>query len=92
MAKGRFVVPWPDREVNPEVVVHSIESSWRGNDMTLLEFLRQKTYASGEIKQHLRRKHAEAVRQGDDFGFFCTFSYRMNGERVVSCHYEESKE
>lgn len=51
-----FVVPTPDCETKPELIVKYETASWRRADMSLLEFLR-KSNDDGDIIRHVKEKH-----------------------------------
>ena len=54
------VAPWPGMDNKPTFVQQYEDSRWRGETMTLLEFLR-KTNDDGDIIQWLRKKHTHHV-------------------------------
>ena len=52
-----FTVPVPDWDAPcPEKLQAYVSSAWRGDDMSLLEFLRRAN-AKGDIQRYLRRRH-----------------------------------
>ena len=55
-----LVAPWPGMDNKPTFVQQYEDSRWRGETMTLLEFLR-KTNDDGDIIQWLRKKHTHHV-------------------------------
>ncbi|CAE7266829.1 PIF1 [Symbiodinium sp. CCMP2592] len=55
-----YMAPSLDIEEKPLFLQHYEGSTWRREDMTLLEFLR-KSNAQGEIIHHIRRKHQDKV-------------------------------
>ncbi|OLP77525.1 ATP-dependent DNA helicase PIF1 [Symbiodinium microadriaticum] len=55
-----YMAPSLDIQEKPLFLQHYEGSTWRREDMTLLEFLR-KSNAKGEIIHHIRKKHQEAV-------------------------------
>ena len=59
----RFVVPVPWKKDPPEVVQHYLNSAWRREDMSLLEFMR-KTNREGKVHQSLKRRYRQNARSG----------------------------
>ena len=55
-----YMAPSLDMQEKPLFLQHYEGSTWRREDMTLLEFLR-KSNAKGEIIHYIRRKHQDAV-------------------------------
>ena len=69
----RFVVPTPNQEVMPVRVQQHMDCTWRNDDMSLLDFLRE-TNKHGQVHRALKRRFAcfraktTARRRRDDFG------------------------
>lgn len=55
-----FFVPLPGVEVKPKLLKNYEEASWRGRNMSFLQFLR-KSNANGGILRHIKEKHAQHV-------------------------------
>ena len=57
-----LVAPWPDMPRKPDCVALYETSRWRGDDMSLLEFLR-KSNKAGDIVQWVKKAHARSCTQ-----------------------------
>ena len=79
--------PRTDAMEQPSFVKRYMECNWRGEAMSLLEYLR-KSGSKGEIAAWLRRRHTEAKEAGTDV---CledfVQAYAMRGEQVVAVDY-----
>ena len=76
-----IVAPWPTMEPLPKFVQLYQVCAWRGDNMTLLEFLR-KSNDAGDVIDWLRKAH-EAKDPASDLGEFAT-EYRTFGEKVIA--------
>ena len=76
-----IVAPWPTMTPLPKFVQLYQACAWRGDNMTLLEFLR-KSNDAGDVIDWLRKAHA-AKDPASDLGEFAT-EYRTFGEKVIA--------
>ena len=76
-----IVAPWPTMEPFPKFVQLYQDCAWRGDNMTLLEFLR-KSNDAGEVINSLQKEY-EAAETASDLGEFAT-AYPTFGEKVIA--------
>lgn len=77
----RFVVPVPWRQAMPQIVDTYTASDWRGEDMSLLEFLR-KANKDGKILKHIRAAHEDSDLSKDLEAF--AREYKTRGEVMIA--------
>ncbi|CAE7346144.1 PIF1 [Symbiodinium natans] len=79
--------PWDESAQQPLFVQKYMDCAWRGETMSLLEYLR-KSGPHGEIAAWLRQRHEEAQNAGTqvDLEEFVR-GYMMRGEQVVAVDY-----
>ena len=75
-------VPWPDKTPLRPFVEQYLESSWRDESTTLLEFLR-KTNDKGELMPWLKKA---CKNMAPDDTNACYRDFQVRGEKVVSAH------
>ena len=76
-----IVAPWPTMEPFPKFVQLYQDSAWRGDNMTLLEFLR-KSNDAGDVISWLQKAY-EAADTALDLGEFAT-AYSTFGEKIIA--------
>ncbi|CAK8987418.1 unnamed protein product, partial [Durusdinium trenchii] len=79
--KRDFVVPWPEKDLQPKEVQLYMDAGWAAGKISLLDFLR-KTGSNGQILAWLKKLHA-ASGSDESLGDFAA-QYSVQGEKVVA--------
>ena len=77
-----IVSPWPGMEEIPKFVIQYQTCPWRGEKMSLLDYLR-KANTNGEIVGWVKKRYAREAREGIDLETFAR-KVKPRGEKMVA--------